>query len=784
MFLIHRDFTRVVAAFTLLAAGAGFSGLAQAQSVDQTLDKIDVSGSQTVLGVKQNPTPLPPPFITVQYALGDAGYLSTANFKTCQGTGTRGLYCLDNNTVTRWPDADDLGAPVNRETLFNCDSGIGLQDCTAMTVDLAGNITVAGKSAIQTTTPPTYSIVRLVPKAPLTSCRQNWTAIPGINPVYCFRELVANRQLISDLQAIDGEAGVNFRFGAGFLTLEGTDVGTGQPFFHPNVQGGTPVELGRWNTATGEKLAGVTLVQFRTVSPARNFIVSSTTTGRVFAGEIPRTGTNIRGTATNLVLTPATACTPTATPVYETRASVRTRTTYFTRGCSVAGYTPILGNSLTFNTTPVLTQTTSFLATGVSVSPGIEVDLVGDGCFNGTVNSPNYPADGCDLLRNGDAPTVNTFPAAKFSGLKLADGSPSDWVMFQVRNLPDCRYLPVPRPAICAGAVLDAFGNAVPLTERGDPTTQYLNIVPLLPPEVTQATVLPEEGMLIGPKFRARAQLSNRSAPYRFDALFGIPEDGVTYKDTFQFTADIADLLGIPQTEKLGCGANGPLTRTDQPPPWDVIVNVSEMVPTVGGPKGVSFPPNLPAQLNATEFAGWLQNGDYCFNPSGTISVRGSAFIYGLEVAPSKPGTNSNSWYWPDSTFALLMRSLAKDLNDHLYTYACQALDGQLGGAPVSAANCDQLNKDWVVTYPKLTKCIDATDQPKNSAANEACNAFETQFAPFKAYVDALPATDPDLNDPNNRVGELKARVGILSATYFKQFFPSIKSGGFNDPNM
>jgi hypothetical protein len=39
-------------------------------------------------------------------------------------------------------------------------------------------------------------------------------------------------------------------------------------------------------------------------------------------------------------------------------------------------------------------------------------------------------------------------------------------------------------------------------------------------------------------------------------------------------------------------------------------------------------------------------------------------------------------------------------------------------------------------------------------------------------------------SDPNNRVGELKARVGILSATCFKQFRPSIKSGGFNDPNM
>ena len=100
----------------------------------------------------------------------------------------------------------------------------------------------------------------------------------------------------------------------------------------------------------------------------------------------------------------------------------------------------------------------------------------------------------------------------------------------------------------------------------------------------------------------------------------------------------------------------------------------------------------------------------------------------------------------------------------------------------MSAANCDQLLKDWVVTYPKLSKCIDATDKPKSSAGNEACQGFETQFAPFKQFVYGLP--ESPASDPNNRVGELKARVMIFSATYDNQFTPSIKTGGFTDPNF
>jgi hypothetical protein len=66
-----------------------------------------------------------------------------------------------------------------------------------------------------------------------------------------------------------------------------------------------------------------------------------------------------------------------------------------------------------------------------------------------------------------------------------------------------------------------------------------------------------------------------------------------------------------------------------------------------------------------------MQNGDNSENPSGTLSNRGLAFVYGLEVAPREKRSRPNGspyGYWPDSAFALLMHSLAKDLNDHLYT--------------------------------------------------------------------------------------------------------------------
>jgi hypothetical protein len=38
--------------------------------------------------------------------------------------------------------------------------------------------------------------------------------------------------------------------------------------------------------------------------------------------------------------------------------------------------------------------------------------------------------------------------------------------------------------------------------------------------------------------------------------------------------------------------------------------------------------------------------------------------------------------------------------------------------------------------------------------------------------------------DPNNRVGELKARMIVLSYVYYSQFKPSIKDRGFVNPNQ
>jgi hypothetical protein len=799
---------RGLTSFTLalLACGSLGSGAVLAQNVDQTLDKIDVSAPKTVLGVKQTPVQT-----AIRYQLGDT---TNADFKTCQGTGTRGLYCLDGNTVVRFPNPDEAFVSGSREVLADC-TQLGLQNCTAMAVDLAGNIALAG----QTANALTHSILRLR-KRPTAGCG-NLTPVPQTNAElqrYCIAPLATGRQFVRELQAIDGAAGANFTFGAGFLTLEGAvdplNPVVGQPWFYRGGSTPTPpTELGRWNLGNGETLSSVTLLQYGTVPSARNFIVAATSTGRVLSGLVPASGTNYRVGATNLTLTPNRSCVSPTTPVpYRTRASVRTKTTYFTRGCDTVGYKSTLasnGTSFTFASTPALIQSNTstvlpqpaFLANGVSVSPGIEFDFApgGDGCDTGDADVDNgnvAPTAGCELLTNGD---TNGVSAARLSGVKIA-GSASDWTMFQVKNLPDCRYLPVPRTGLCsfgatvdeAGAPIGAVvygteamnpltglveplpaalvGTYVPDNVRGDPTRQYLNITPLLPPEVTQATFLPER-MLLGPKFRARETLSGRTQKYRFDALFGIPEDGLQYQGTFQLTTDIADLLGIPQDATRCVG--GQLLNPKLPPPWDLVVNVSEIVPTVGGPFAQPHSENV----------GWLQNGEYCVNPSASVGVRGSAFMYGLELAPNKEVTGPSGayWYWPDSTYALLMRSLAKDLDDHIYTYMCPATG--FGFSPFSdPAICDQLLKDWVVTYPKLSKCVDATDKPKGSAGNEACQGFESQFAPFKAYVDGL-ASSPD-TDPDNRIGELKARVAVLSATYVKRFTPSIKDGGFTDPNL
>jgi hypothetical protein len=74
-------------------------------------------------------------------------------------------------------------------------------------------------------------------------------------------------------------------------------------------------------------------------------------------------------------------------------------------------------------------------------------------------------------------------------------------------------------------------------------------------------------------------------------------------------------------------------------------------------------------------------------------------------------------------------------------------------------------------TADKLNKCVLATYDPKTSAVDQNCNAFETQFTSYRNTVKALM---PFGTDPANRVGELAARSDVIWYIYQEHFLPSV----------
>ena len=781
----HRSLLRR-AAFVMVTVAAlcaaGPAG-AQTQTVDQRLDSVTVFGQAGATG-KARGVVQTPMLEQVYYSANpltpnvEIPLQGTHTLRACQNTGTRGLYCLDYDpdtaasVVLRWQNPDKAPMPA---TEVSCDD-LGLVDCTAMTVNLAGHIFLAGQQTANDAT--SWVLVKLTeriagncPGEDDAETDVTWDLSSGD---YCGRAYATGRPKIVDVVMVDGTLANGFDGqGPGVLALEGTNqiafYADRQPLAAPVVYLATQDFNGV--LSNGEVLQGLSLLQAPLAGGnPRNFLMTTTSLGRVMGFEtggrkVFYTGLTLSST-TLAVTDPAaggTSCT--AVAPFDLSTSARTRRTFFSSGNCVAGYDPVIASNVnakvpvTFTKRFSLGVESSLALSGVAVSPGIEIDFIRDRCID------PLPG-GCNLIGTDD--NSNDIPAAKFARIQLGNDA-SGWVMYQVTGIPDCRYLD-PKPAICTP------GTIVDPTNSGDPTKQYLNVTPLMPPEITQAVTLPTQ-MLLQPDYQARPTSPGRAA-YTFDALFGIPEFGLSYRDTFDGLFDVFDLMG----SALGCGGGTLGANAKSAPAWDAIVNISELAPTVGGPVAKAFPEGNPPQVVPREFVSMLLNAD-CTNPTKLAGTRGSGFFYGLQRAPQAKDAQGN-WIWYDSTFAILMRSLARDFDANLYTYTCRNLDDPDGTlAPVSAADCYQLQKDWVVTYDKLKKCVNATDQPKNSSGSEACSSFETQWAAFRTEVDGV-TLQPGALDPQNRSGELWARWLVMDYVYRTQFKTSLKRGGFTNPNL
>lgn len=789
------DFFRrhvLAGALGLLCACSGPAAFGQAtlgEFSEQRLDRVDVIEAQgaTNVALDVDAQSAAKPWVATDYAA-----VSGTAFTACQNTSTRGLYCLDGNTVRHWPNpekAPPLAAVDGRE-LFNCGNAVFAFDrdnvCTALTVDLGGNLWVAGKKKSK------FSLFKVVPGAcpstPANTSASRWAAFTTSAGSFCAREYAAGRPLLIDLTVVDGDAATSFPYSLGDGGVIAVEQRKEVTFF-PDAPQATPVLLGAgkvWGLSGNEQLLAATLLQKPLPVDSRNWVLVVTSTGRLLSRELRWDAVvtsvinhSVAGGPIDLVA--ATSCGPTA--LYDVRASVKTRATFVSdrRGCrllslqsnidAVAAGAPLAFTSqqVIASTAPASSQVATLTTApeGLSIAPGIEVDLRADCGFD----DAGQPRE-CGIVPDGG--DTNFFAAASLKGVRIDDGTQSGLTVFQVQNIPDCRYLAfAAQPAECKnGAILTSGGRVIddpndpqeytPAGFPANPQSLFLDVAKLMPPEVTKVTALPR--MLMSPRYRA---LSDKNT---FDALFGITDEGVRFRETFLGSFHLEDLI---PGRKLGCGGDTTIDGVNGPN-LDIVLTISERYTTVGGLTG-----------GGRQYTDMLVNTYGCDPNDPPVSgTRWSLYPYGLKLAaelvPNRQDPSQLEVRYPDSVFARLVLSLFRDLGATIDDYLCFDRDGG-SGAPVSASQCSSLKSAWTNTHDKLTKCVESSTEPMNSTEIRACNAFETQYAPFATLVNGL--TRPmGVTDVANRVGEAKARLEVFRYVYDTQFKPSIPPGtGFID---
>jgi hypothetical protein len=410
---------------------------------------------------------------------------------------------------------------------------------------------------------------------------------------------------------------------------------------------------------------------------------------------------------------------------------------------------------------------------GLSVAPGIAVNVAQ--CTTGTLED----LGGCPLIK--DSGDTNAYPALRMYQVDLEPGSPTGLGIFKVEGIPDCRYLlqlPSP-PAACLipGVVVNdpKLGDGT----QNFPQRQFLNVTPMLPSNVTDVfdasgkkpTGLPR--MLIQPRYRAQA-----SNGYYFDAIFGVADPNIRFRETFTVEFDISDpnLAGTA----LGCGLHqepSPLPFTQ----WDIGTVVSERYSSVGGPLGiVKDTTNIFGQPVPAEHVDTMINKG-CYNPTPKAGTRWSMYSYNMELAEDTPVKTLPSGPVTGFEYARavnylgnLLLSLHTELGAAQKKLACGNVDAigntlALAGTPLPPATCAALEAQWNVAQGYMTSCAAAS--VTDITYPTVCNDFYTAFSAFKAQAESAAAAVIGANvDPANRAGELWSRTDVIQHVFNDHF--------------
>lgn len=734
-----------------------------AQVGAQTQQVLDRVGGFSPSGALQMAFDVPAekrPPDSIQYFATPA---SSAGFIACQLTGRGGLACLDGRDVRYWPNA--ARSPEASETLFSCqdpllglDTKRGVQTCTGLAVDLSGAVWIAGKKPNNS-----YSLIKAVPAIPEAmrtdpgaACPSGATLLAGGKYCKLDDEFASGRPLLQEITALDGDLGAEFKYGKG---VAGVELRSSIVYFTDPWSDAKVIASGKSTLGLSGKEQVLSAALLRSQSGAFVFVYV-TSNGRVLGINDDENAwvqlfdmRQDRGSAP-----PPAGCPATGDEDFAVATSSKSGRVYVSdrRYCRIVAlqeqpganpYGFVLANVTepdpsTGNPRDLTLSTGALGPDSVSVAPGIVLNLadcVGE----------------CDFVSDDDGEE-----AATLRFVRLQDTGRTNMTVFQITGIPDCRY--IPHDPLCAGkgAVLNP----------GDPLAlQKLDVTKLLPREVTDLFAEGElPAMLVTERYRGQQKNG-----FVFDAFFGLPEDGVEFKDVFELEFAVSLLApGVPWTSTDGC--DDPMPGTTVPLPelleWDVTTTVSEtFITTTGGYVG---------------HVDTLANSG-CGSTKGAGS-RWSIYAYNLELNPDTVTRVSATLSYlnrdDDAVFARLLQGLYQDLYDTQSNFACavppELMARGVYTPPIDARTCNSLTADWLNGLDKLDKCIGASTQPKQSSGDQNCTAFRSQLAGYLSTINAVPAAGPGL-DVGNRIGELKARAKIVSYVFEYRFLPSIPLQGF-----
>jgi len=715
----------------------------------QVLDRVFAFGPNRVIDMATGNAARPPDFT-------DLG-ISGSSFSTCALTAVSGLYCLDGKSLRNWPNPTD---PAHSSEILNCsDAALDLDrksDCTGMTVDQNGTIWLAGKRH------NAHSLIKVVAKG--TGCPSAaYATLAGGS--LCALEMYSGRPVLVDITPIDGDAADDFPKHAGILGLEERK----NAVFYPDSTGVAPTVLvsgKEWGLSGKELLQEITLLQIPNGGVVDNYIVATTSNGRILAKNVA-----LSGTPRQVFSIPAQRGAAARCNADEQQYGIRSSSTSDILFVSDRNYCQVLAlqpdsaafnnlvklqrNGVDFVLSTAITDTTPnvfYPSIGIAVAPGVSILLSDCKVSCAIVNSSTGSA------------------AAKLESVQLVNESNSGATVFQVKGIPDCRYAAVANFTSELAALCNAPGVTVNPDAQGFPdpgailcagatcpaSAQWLNVTPLLPSQVISAFKASGNGvlpaLLVSPPYRG--QMRNG---YTFEALFVLTSPTIQYRNIFNGEYDVPGLEG--SLGSLGCTPNSARLID-----WDLVTTVSEFYVGYGG-KNVDMLTN--SGCGSTK----------------TVGVRLSLLPYDLEPTPDTWGPAFGGTGQPvlttnnDAVFARLLQRLYGELSYAQRELACKQVDPVPNGgvAPLSASNCSSLDSVWENGKQKLDKCIAAGFQPKQSAGNENCQSFISQL---NNYQTQIPASTPAW-DVANRVGELKARIVTLLHVYYTRYVPSIPANGF-----